>query len=282
MVLDVVLIVVTLVALFIASYTDLRTREVPDWLNYGLIFAGLGIRGIFAIVYEADIFLTGLLGLVVCLGLAYFLYYTHQWGGGDSKLLMGMGVIIGIQYPFNSGSFTILWFFLALLFLGAIYGMFWMGYIAIRRRKVFVGKFMGKLKEYKKVQFILLLVTIGLFVISLGYHAVGAIAAFPAAIFYLVVFVNTVEESCFLRQIKPKRLTEGDWLAEDVKVRGKKVLLKKTLNFNDLKTLRILQRQGKIKTVLIKEGIPFVPSFLFAYFAILLVKDFSGLILSWI
>ena len=49
MVLDVILIVVSLIVLITASYSDLKTREVPDLLNYGLIFAALGIRAIFSI-----------------------------------------------------------------------------------------------------------------------------------------------------------------------------------------------------------------------------------------
>ena len=41
MVLDVILIILALIVLLIASYTDLKTREVPDWLNYSLIFSAL-------------------------------------------------------------------------------------------------------------------------------------------------------------------------------------------------------------------------------------------------
>ena len=38
-------------ALLIASYTDLRTREVPDWLNFGLIGTGFGINLLFSIIF---------------------------------------------------------------------------------------------------------------------------------------------------------------------------------------------------------------------------------------
>ena len=281
MVLDAILISVTIIALLIASYTDLKVREVPDWLSYGLIFAALGIRSIFAINCSTDIFISGLLGLAVCMGLAYLLYYTHQWGGGDSKQLMAMGAVIGIQFPFNNGSFTVLWFFLAMLFLGAIYGIFWMFYLALKRRSVFWPKLKETLGEYKNVQWFLLAFTFVLTIIGFWYHF-AFLGIFPAVIFYLIIFVNTVEDSCFLRQTKPKDLTEGDWLAEDVVIKKKSVMPKKTLDYQDLKTLRALHRQGKINTVLIKEGIPFVPSFLFAYLTILFIKDFSVLLMGMI
>ena len=101
MVLDVTLIILALIVLFIASYTDLKTREVPDWLNYSLIFSAFGIRTIFSFELGWEIIISGLIGFVIALSIALLFYYTGQWGGGDSKLLMGMGAIIGVSYPFN-------------------------------------------------------------------------------------------------------------------------------------------------------------------------------------
>ena len=38
-----VLYLIALIALIIASYTDIKTREVPDWLNFSLILVNLVI-----------------------------------------------------------------------------------------------------------------------------------------------------------------------------------------------------------------------------------------------
>ena len=43
------------------------------------------------------------------------------------------------------------------------------------------------------------------------------------------------------------------------------MLTKRTLEMKDLNTLQRLRREKKIAWVTIKEGIPFVPSFLLAY-----------------
>ena len=139
--LSIILITITFIVLLIASYIDIRTREVPDWLNYGLIFTAFGIRTIYSFELGWTILLSGILGFIVCLGLAFLFYYTNQWGGGDSKLLMGMGAIIGITYPFDASSWNLLFFFLALLFLGAIYGLIFMIGIAIKKRKIFMKEF---------------------------------------------------------------------------------------------------------------------------------------------
>ena len=71
-------------------------------------------------------------------------------------------------------------------------------------------------------------------------------------------------------------MTEGDWLAEEVVIQGKKVLKKKTLTNSDIEKLHT----HKISSVLIKEGIPFVPSFLIAYLFLLFGKDLMPMIIG--
>ena len=41
----IITLIITLIALIIASVTDIKTREVPDWLNYSLIIIGLTTVG---------------------------------------------------------------------------------------------------------------------------------------------------------------------------------------------------------------------------------------------
>src|SRR3989344_5425440 len=119
MFLEPILIILTIITLLIASYTDIKTREIPDWLNYALLFSALGIRTIFSINHGYQILLSGILGLAVCFLIANLFYFTKQWGGGDSKLLMSIGAIIGISYPLTIQSLNLFFFFLLLLIIGA-------------------------------------------------------------------------------------------------------------------------------------------------------------------
>jgi len=265
MLLEIVLITLTLIVLLVASYSDIRTREVPDWLNYGFLFAALGTRFIFSIENNWQIILSGLLGFAICFALAHLFYYTKQWGGGDSKLLMGMGAVIGVSYPLNLESFSLLWFLAALLLLGAVYGIFWMSYLAIKKRNQFLLKFKEAIKNYKRTHLSIALISLTFLILSLFYSSLWYFVPFPLGTFYLFLFVNSVEKSCFLVKVKPDKLTEGDWLAESVYWRGKLLVNKKTL---DRTSLDKIKKHG-IKLVTIKEGIPFVPSFLFAYIVIL-------------
>src|SRR3989344_3125195 len=152
--------IITILTLLVASYADIKTREVPDWLSYSLIFSALGIRAIFSVESGWSIFLSGVLGFTVCFVIACLFYYTSQWGGGDAKLLMGMGAMIGLAYPFSADSFNLLFFFLALLFIGAAYGLLWMLMLAVRKRKLFWLDFKRAVNEYNKLQLGLLISTL--------------------------------------------------------------------------------------------------------------------------
>ena len=274
--LDVLLIIITLIVLLLSSINDVRVREVPDWLSYGLIFAAFGVRIIFSLSQGWEVLASGILGFLVCLALAFLFYYTGQWGGGDSKLLMGMGAVIGVSLPFSANSFTLLWFLLALLFFGAIYGLIWMIVLALIKRQLFWKNFKVAIRKNKKLHFILIATTILFIILSLVQTYLLPLVFFPLGILYLFVFVNVVEKSCFIKQIVPSKLTEGDWLAEDVKIKNKIVMEAKTLEKDDVWKLRYLEVNEKLKSVTIKEGVPFVPSFLIAY----LIITFLGTFLS--
>ncbi|GIU77902.1 MAG: hypothetical protein KatS3mg005_1140 [Bryobacteraceae bacterium] len=79
----------------IAASTDLRRREIPNWLTLGGIVAGVGL----------NTWLAGLAGLKTSgagLGLAALIFiplFIMRWlGGGDVKLMGAIGALAGYQY----------------------------------------------------------------------------------------------------------------------------------------------------------------------------------------
>ena len=128
----------------------------------------------------------------------------------------------------------------------------------------------------------LMIITLVFIILTFLKPFIWILIIFPLGFFYLFIFVNTVEKSCFFKKISPERLTEGDWLIEDVKV-GKKIVMEaKTLEKEDVWKLRFLEREGKFKQVLIKEGVPFVPSFLFAYLLLVFGKEIFDWVLGFL
>ena len=66
-----------------------------------------------------------------------------------------------------------------------------------------------------------------------------------------------------IKNVSPSKITEGDWIAEEIKVKGKLIAGPKDLGIS-LEQIARLKSLG-VKKVLVKYGIPFVPSFLIAF-----------------
>lgn len=260
---------IALAALLVGSYADLKTREVPDWLNFGLIFGGIGIRLLFsAYTMTWQFVLEGLLGLGVMMALAYFLFYTGQVGGGDAKLFMGLGSVFGLQLSWESFLFA---FVINVFLVGSFYGACWSIMLATQHRRAFIGKWRTLVRSAMLVRFrkyalvvcgILLLLALWTQEIFLRMFLLTLILLYIIS-FYVWIFAKAVEQSCMMKYVKPSQLTVGDWIPREVCVRGKVIAGPKDLGITE-KQIQELQRR-KIRQVLIKEGIPFVPSFLLGF-----------------
>jgi len=84
-----------------------------------------------------------------------------------------------------------------------------------------------------------------------------------------------------IKLVNPKELTEGDWIAKDILVKGKYIAGPKDLGIEkkQIKELIRLYQKRKIKKVLMKIGIPFVPSFFIAY---IITLAYGNLVLLFI
>ena len=84
----------------LASYTDLRKRFIPDKITYFLMIIGViywlwvGLRGDFKVEMLSFVLHFGGFYLLSAL-----LFYSGAWGGGDAKLLIGLGAAVGRIQP---------------------------------------------------------------------------------------------------------------------------------------------------------------------------------------
>jgi len=282
MALDLLIIIICLVALIIASFTDLRTREVPDWLNFSLIASGLGINLIASLLKNDWYYIiNSIAGFVFCLIIGVIMFYTGQWGGGDSKAIMGLGALIGLNVR-NIRNFFLIFsdnflisFLVNILFVGAIYGLIWIFALAVKHRL----KIIKKINEIRKEKafklffalFILLIVILGSLVVFIPYPEMKMpllfLLLFTLILSIFWLFAKAVEETAMIKLVPVEKLTEGDWIVEDIIVNKKRITGPKDLGITkeQIETLLKLKKKGKIKNVKIKEGIPFVPSFLIAF-----------------
>jgi Flp pilus assembly protein protease CpaA len=269
---------IVLAALVFAAVIDLKTKEVPDWLSYSLIFSGLGIAMIKSVISMDFLFLLySLIGLGFFVALAYLMFYAGQWGGGDSKLMMGIGALLGLQVsskqPFIELNQVLVAFLANLLIVALLYGLIYSAALAVIHRKKFVKQFRQLLNNFRLARRVALALAVAM--IALIFFMQDALARLTTAMFvlvtlitlYLWLFVKAVENSSLYKFVSPEKLVEGDWVVRDVKVGKRIVCSQKSLGITkeQIRQLIKLKRQRKLKKVLIKEGIPFVPSFLVAF-----------------
>tara|TARA_Y100000310_G_scaffold341089_1_gene439058 strand:- start:2069 stop:2974 length:906 start_codon:yes stop_codon:yes gene_type:complete len=260
--------------LLIGSYTDIKTREVPDWVNFGLIGIGFGVNLLFSIIFwEINFVLGSVVGFATFFAIAWVMFYTGQWGGGDSKILMGLGAMIGIDI--FSKQFFLFEFLINVLIIGALYGILWSIFMIFRNKKRFAKDFKKSLKN-KKIILVkrIILVSFIVFILAAIFIddavtklMLSYLAVILVLTFYLWVAIKSVEKTCMLKYVKPQQLTEGDWIAKNVNVNGKYITGPKDLGIEKKKIKKLIEfyKKGKVRKILIKEGIPFVPSFLIAY-----------------
>jgi hypothetical protein len=285
---------VLLVYLIIASYCDLKYLEVPDWLSYSLIFLGLSFGfGLSTINNNWFYLLESLVGLGLAYALSALFYYTGQWGGGDAKIMMGMGSFMGLSidasFPFinllsNSlMGFNLLSFVFFCMVGGAFFGVGFMVYKALKHFKKFKKSYLKRRKDTMQIFFLVLASTVALFILAffLDYFPFQILSLMLGLLlffgYFLFIFVRSVEDSSMVKEQRVEKLTPGDWLIEDVIIDGKKICAKRKtgLDEEDIKRLRKLARENKITKVKIRNGYPFVPGFLLG----LILYSFIGNIL---
>ena len=92
---------------------------------------------------------------------------------------------------------------------------------------------------------------------------------------YLYIYAKSVEEACMIKKVAAKNLTVGDWLYQDVRI-GKRTIKANWEGLSD-KEIKLIKKHKK--SVLIKQGIPFVPVFLISFLVLIYLYFIYRLIL---
>ena len=283
---------IALAFLSAAAINDVKKREVPNWVNYGLVTTGFGL-GLLQSIIAANwhFFVFSIAGALAALALSALMFYTGQWGGGDSKLLIGLGAMLGLpvstKLPFLGVESQLVSFLLNLVAISVVYAIAFGTILAVKNKKKFAAAARKQLEPYSLLRKLLLFASAVGLVLILAVNDVtmriGVVALISTLFFglYLSIMAKVVEKVCMLKLVSPLKLTEGDWIAKDVVVGGKRICGPKDLGVEkrQIRKLIALYKQKKIRTVLIKEGIPFSPSFLLAYIVTIF---FGNIILAFL
>lgn len=251
----------------LASYFDLKTTEIPDKIPHIMIALALIFYSIQSILTASywPILNSLIVGLSL-LGFGFLMYYLGQWGGGDAKILAAVGFLLPqIPQGFAKLSFPFpLTYLINVFIIGAAYLLFYAFVLALINRKI-ISEFFKEMKANSKV---LIIGSIFLFVLFLGanlyfslyvkifnfisFLSVSLLAlVLSIFVFVLWKFARAVEEVGFKRKIPVSKLKVGDVLLESKVWEG--------ITEKELKKIKRTR-----KSVWIKEGARFAPTFLIA------------------
>lgn len=95
----------SLIGLVFSSYTDLRSRIIPDWIPYSMVVSGLLVAAYESFSTQTILPLAWSAGVTVSVFiLAYIFWRLGAWAGGDVKLFTGLAALNPFN-PFWVGSF---------------------------------------------------------------------------------------------------------------------------------------------------------------------------------
>jgi len=223
---ELLFISLALAGTFVASYIDIKTKEIPNSLTFSMIFIGLMI--FFTKYYREWLFF---IPLAASYFFIWILWRLGLWGGGDAKLVMG---IISLISPFYGIDF-IPAFFIIIGVVAAIH--------------YFVFGLVNEMREGKIIKFAA--INASIFVISFAVYFVASLFLHSFAILLGVVtfFIVGDISSSFLPCKKIATLSGklvGEPLAETIYIKNGKVIRKEK---NASMIMNLVKRQkieGKI------------------------------------
>lgn len=273
---------VSIIGLGIGTVTDLKKREVPDYLNFSLIAIGVSF-GIIASVFANSIWpvLSSLGGLLVGYLIGAAMFYTGQWGGGDAKMLMGLGALQGAGLPsLFSGSIPLFAStIISILVAGAVYGLLYAIYLVLKHRKKFKEEFARHNNEKKQVRRRIITIAIVVIIVATSFLMPTRLMQTTVLLIGFIIFLGsyslvvsrTIEQVCMIKRLHTTQLSEGDWIVKDIVVNDKRICGPKDLGISK-EQIQELKRHS-VRTVLVKEGIPFIPGFLLGYLTIIVLGN---------
>ncbi len=284
--LDITLLIISITSLFLSlgSYLDLKSGEIPDRISIGLVIILLFFSGLYSLI-ELNInpFASSLILGALYFLIGYALFYLGQWGGGDVKLLTGIGCSLGFLGNFylfpNTRLPVFISYFINMGFIALPYTILYSLILSIRNPRVF-----REFRNYIMERNSLLLFSISIipFITAqiLGLKFLSILYLLFPLLVLISVYLKAVEDVALKRKISVERLQEGDVLAMDLVVDGRKIAKKSNISGLEqaqIQKIRELSEHGKIPSELwIRYGIRFAPILFLAF----LITVFYGSILE--
>jgi len=84
-------------AVMVATFTDLRSRRIPNWLTVSTLVLGFVLNALIAYPSPWDGVWLAAKGFGLAFALNLVMYMLHMTGAGDVKLLAAVGAMVGFS-----------------------------------------------------------------------------------------------------------------------------------------------------------------------------------------
>lgn len=255
----------------VASYFDIKTGEIPDKFTLGLVLVALAVRAFYSVYSsEYNYFLDGAATGAMFFAFGALLFYTGGWGGGDAKLITGIGASLGGLFPGLTivdqtlGFFPAFFgFFVSISLVAIPYSIAYSLFLSMKSPKS-----IQLFKKRLRIVTLLLaaLASAALILLLRPWSPLLTLALLsPPLLYLLMVFVRCIEEEALQKEVFTSDLREGDMVAEDIVLKGKRLASKRDmdgLSKERVKEIKKLAAEGKLpKRLRIRWGIKFAPVF---------------------
>ena len=290
-----IIIAIAILFLFLAGCFDLKTGEIPNRISVGLAV----VTSVIALAHSIHTWNFSFITNSLLIGIIYFIvgyipFHLGGWGGGDVKVLAGVGCVLGYldamnyfsidNFNINTELFYHVPYYLSYLVnIGfatipyiVVYGLI----LGILRPVIF-NKFLLYFRN--KFAIVLLFASVIPAIISSILEMNSLVS------FYLILpvfvtgsfYLKAVDEFALQKMINVRELEEEDVVAEDLVVDGKKIADKRDIegiNKEQINQIIEMASKGKIPDmIMIKWGIRFAPIFLIGFLLTVFVGDLMGL-----
>lgn len=248
------LFLIYFVGILIALFQDFKRREVDVWLNLLILFSGFSYL---LFNYESLQIIQFAFLLLIMAGVSILFYYSRFFAGGDACLLFAMTPLF-VATDFYQSLLYLGIFIVAMIFSGAIYGIFYLGIISAMNYKKIKEKFISNLDNL----FFKVIIFLAVIFLALSYFDLFWLFISGFILFFVFIFVlaKVLEKNIFTKETSTKNLREGDLIAGSFFIGKKKFQYYwEGLSSKEVKFLNKYDKKVKIK-----EGLPFVPAFLIA------------------
>jgi hypothetical protein len=255
--------------LLLDSIIDLKTGEIPEKLT-------LGLAGITILVSAGHSILTlnpSIIATTAGIGALYYitgyiLFKLGQWGGGDVKMLTGIGCVLGylntLNYSWINSTLTPYYinYFIDMAILATPYAFTYTLILGLLKPTVF-RKYWRELKTMKVTLLLIISIIPSGIALHFNLKFLGIVYTLLPAFTLAAVYMKVVEKELLCKKIDVRELRVGDIIDKDIYDEGEKIASKKNIEGVDeeqLKKINELAADGRIpEEITIKWGVKFAP-----------------------